>query len=372
MKICLVTEHFPPHVGGVEIVFQEYAKRLAKRGHQVRVVTSNSGGITGWKKFHEVQIYYLNANSFFGHPILLKKEILQHIKWADVVHTTTFTAALPAVSLSRKYKKPCILMTHEVLANKWFQIEKNPLKALGFLFFEWYIITKKYTLWQTVSKSTSKDLSKYSIPQEKIITLYHGIDYSIWNSQVQEKDLHKLLNTDKSKKIFLYNGRPGQTKGIFILLEAIKKVKNKLPKEFIFGFIISKNPKNERNKFEQLVRKYKLQNIIKISNSISYSELPGYRKDCFAFIVPSITEGFGFTTAETSALEIPLIVSDTGSIPEVASGKVLFFKNKDTDDLAKKILLATKNKFQNIPFKRFDWEITIGKIEKIYMKLVKK
>ncbi len=49
MKICLTTEHYPPHVGGVEIVFQEYAKRLPQRGHQVRVVTSNSGGITGQK-----------------------------------------------------------------------------------------------------------------------------------------------------------------------------------------------------------------------------------------------------------------------------------------------------------------------------------
>jgi len=68
---------------------------------------------------------------------------------------------------------------------------------------------------------------------------------------------------------------------------------------------------------------------------------------------------------------VPLIVSDTGSIPEVASGKVLFFENKNSDDLAKKLLLATKNKFTTIPPKKFHWDDTINKIEKIYTTLLK-
>lgn len=369
MKICLITEHFPPHIGGVEIVFYEYAKRLRKKGHQVRVVTSNSGGITGPKRQQGILIDYINTISLFGHPILPRKKIAPYIKWADVVHTTTLTAALPSISLSKKYKKPCILMTHEVLANKWFQIEKNPLKALGFLLFEWYTITKKYTLWQTVSQATAKDLSKYSIASKRITTIPHGIDYHVWNKKVKKNNLHKLLKVEQSKKIFLYNGRPGQTKGIFVLLKAIKIIHDSLPKNFIFGFIISNKPRRERKKFERLIKKYKLQNIIKISDSLPYSKLPGYRKGCFAFIVPSITEGFGFTAAETSALEVPIIASDTGSIPEVVSGKVLFFKNNNPNDLAKKILLATKNKFKTIPSKKFSWDNTINAVEKIYTKL---
>ena len=373
MKICLITEHFPPHVGGVEIVFREYANRLSRKNHQVRVITSNSGGFTGTKKINSnLSIHYLKCKSFFGHPLLSKNKLAKYIKWSDVIHTTTFTAALPSIRLARKYNKPCILMVHEVLKNKWFEIEKNPLRALAFLIFEWYVINKKYTVWQAISKATEKDLLTYTIPQKKIKTIYHGIDYSVWHQDVLKNDLNKLFNVARSKKIFLYNGRPGQTKGIFVLLEAIRQIANKLPKEFIFGFIVSKDPERERKGFEHLVKKYKLQNIIKISNSLPYSELPKYRKDCFAFIVPSITEGFGFTTAETSALDIPLIASNAGSIPEVASGKVLFFKNKDSDDLAKKILLATKNKFKHIPNKKFDWDNTINKIERIYTELIKK
>lgn len=373
MKICLVTEHFPPHIGGVEIVFQEYAKRLSQRGHQVRVITSDSGGDFGQKtNKHNVEIHHLKCKSFFNHPIFSKKQIDPHAQWADIIHTTTFTAALPSIKLAKKYHKPCIIMVHEVLANGWFKIEKNPLRALGFLFFEWYVINKKYTLWQAISNSTKKDLLKYHIPEEKIKTIHHGIDYSIWNPNITKNNLNRLFNTSNSKKIFLYSGRPGQTKGIFILLEAIKKIKKTLPEDFIFGFIVSKTPAQERTNFIKLVKENKLEDLIKISNPLPYKKLPEYRKDAFAFIVPSITEGFGFTTAETAALKIPLIVSDAGSIPEVASGKVLFFKNKDFEDLAKKILLATKNKFKYIPTKKFSWDNTIDKIEKIYIDLIKK
>jgi glycosyltransferase involved in cell wall biosynthesis len=371
MKICLVTEHYPPHIGGVEIVFQEYAKRLAERGHQVRVITSNSGGIFGKKNnAHGTELHYLKCKSFFGHPLFSKKKLARHIKWADIVHTTTFTVALPTVSLSKKYDTPCVIMVHEVLAKKWFSVEKNPFLALGFLLFEWFVITKKYSLWHTISKSTEKDLLSYNIPHEKIKTIYHGIDYSIWKDDISPCALHKLFDVSPSRKIFLYNGRPGQTKGLFILLEAIKKIKKALPQEFVFGFIISKEPKAERFKFINLIKKYSLNDIIKISDPLPYAKLPCYRKSAFAFIVPSIAEGFGFTTAETAAINIPLIVSNAGSIPEVASGKVLMFENKNSDDLADKILLATKNKFANIPPKKFSWNKTIDKIETVYKELL--
>ena len=237
MKILFVTEHFPPHIGGVEIVFHEYAKRLSQREHSIRVITSNSGGITGIKKNGNMQVTYLKCNSFFGHPIIPTKKLIKDTKWADIIHTTTYTAALPSIKIAKKFNKPCVLMVHEVLGKKWFLIEKNPFKALGFLFFEWFILKKNYTNWQTISKSTQKDLLKYKIPEGKTAMIYHGIDYSIWNPQIQKKDLNTLFKLKQEKKIFLFNGRPGQTKGIFILLEAIKKIKDRISPNFIFGFI---------------------------------------------------------------------------------------------------------------------------------------
>ncbi len=369
MKICFITEHFPPHIGGVEIVFAEYAKRLAQRGHQVRVVTSNSGGIIGVKNEGGFETHYLDCKSFFGHPLIPQDEANRHAAWADIIHTTTYTAAMPALKAAKKFKKPCILMVHEILEKKWFQVEKNPLKALGFLFFEWFVVKKDYTFWQVISQATKKDLLKYNVPEKKIQLIYHGIDYSLWNPQVQEKSLTKLFDLEDACKIFLYNGRPGQTKGIFLLLEAIKKIRNDLPENFKFGFILSQKPVAGKKRFEKLVSEYGLENLVRAAAIPAYLDLPPYRKNAFAFIVPSLTEGFGFSAAETCTLGVPIISSNAGSLPEVVSGKVLFFENGNVDDLAEKILLATKNQFDTIPQKKFDWEEAINKAEAIYKEL---
>ncbi len=372
MRICLTTEHYPPHIGGVEIVFQEYAKRLAKRGHTVRVITSNSGGITGKRTVAKnIDVYYIACSAFFNHPLFPQKELAHHIAWADIVHTTTFTAALPSVALAKKYRKPCILTTHEVLAQRWFIVEKNPLKALAFYLFERYVISRDYTLWHAISNATRQDLIRCNIPKDRVITVYHGIDYTLWHKDIAPRTLATLFAIPPSKKIFLYNGRPGQTKGLFVLLDAIRQIHHHISKDFSFGFIISATPEKERAKFLVLIDRYHLSEIIHVADALPYSELPAYRKDAFALIVPSITEGFGFVAAETAALDVPLIVSDAGSLPEVVSGRVLFFKNSDATDLGQKILSATKQRFRTVPEKRFYWDDAIDTLEQTYINLIK-
>jgi len=370
MNILLVTEHFPPHVGGVEIVFQEYAKRLSQRGHAVKVITSDSGNVEGIRKIDGYDVHYEKCPSFFGHPLLPKVAIERQAKWADVVHTTTYTAALPALKAAKKFEKPCVLMVHEVLGEKWSQVEKNPLRALGFQLFEQFTLKKNYSLWQTVSEATKKDSLVCGVPGERIRTVRHGIDYRMWNREVSGKNLNELFDLGDPRNVLLYNGRPGQTKGVFLLLEAIKKIKGVIPKDFIFGFILSRRPTGERKKFERLVKKYDIGNIVRFVDSLPYSDLPNYRKGAFTLLIPSLTEGFGFVAAETCALGVPVIASTAGSLSEVVSGRALFFENGNADDLAEKILLATQNKFENIPERKFEWDDAIDNVESMYREVV--
>lgn len=371
MKICLIAEHFPPHIGGVETVFFEYAKRLSQKGNEIRVITSNSGGIVGNTEENGFSVFHYQCSSLFTHPILNKKDLEEHIRWADIAHTTTLTACLPAIKVCNKYKKPCILMAHEVIGNRWFQIEKNPLKALLFLLFERFAIKKNYTFWQAISEATKKDMLEIGIPENKIELIYHGIDYSIWNKDVREIDINNFFGFEENSKVFLYSGRPGKTKGIFILLEAIIKSKNKLPKEFKFGLILGEEPERERKNVENLIKKYKLEESVKIKNPIPILELAKIKKGSFAVIIPSLTEGFGFSAVETSALDVPVISSDAGSLPEVVSGNFLFFKNGNSDDLVKKITLATENKFDYIFYRKFDWDKSVEKMILLYEKVLK-
>lgn len=372
MNICFVLEHFFPHVGGAETVFYEYVKRLSERGHIVRVVTSDSGSIKGEHSlFLNVTVYYYNSLNFFGHPILSQKTIDAHVKWADIVHTTTYTAAIPAIIATKKNKKPCLITVHEIIGNKWFSVEKNPIKALLFCIFEKFVITRKFYFWHVISDTTKKRLENTGVDHKKIVMIYHGIDNDKWNDTIQSSDIHKYLNISKDKKVFLYSGRPGKTKGLHILLAAIKKIDKKLNPNIHFGLLLSNDPASEKIKIENYIHRNKLRHRVAVQEAARYDELPGLRKAATAVIVPSLTEGFGFNAAETCAIGTPLITSDADSLPEVISGKVLVFKSGNIESLAEKIILASKGKFDILPQKSFSWDIATEQMEKIYKKLIK-
>ncbi|MDD3031983.1 MAG: hypothetical protein PHF16_06395 [Atribacterota bacterium] len=43
MKIIQAVSYYPPHIGGVENVSREIAERMAKKGYQVEIFTSDIG-----------------------------------------------------------------------------------------------------------------------------------------------------------------------------------------------------------------------------------------------------------------------------------------------------------------------------------------
>jgi glycosyltransferase involved in cell wall biosynthesis len=355
LKICFITEHFPPHIGGVEMMFKSYSARLAKAGCEVKVLTSNSGGVTGKSIQDGVEIHYFDWRNIFGHPIPNKKDLNQFVEWSDIVHTTTYTAAPAALAVARKFNKPCVVTVHEALGKRWFWIEENLVKATFFYIFERYVVKRKYSLYTAASFATQRDLRSLGIKESNIVTIYHGVDKK---PAPVSLDSHSdsLFGVDKDSRVFLYYGRPGKTKGVFILLEAIEKLKDQLPAGVRFIFVLSKEPRRERAKFIKLVEEKNLGDSIKILDPLSEPDLLKALDEAYCVIIPSITEGFGFTAAEACSLGKPVIASDAGSLPEVVFGRVLSFQNRNSDDLAEKISLALADEFTLMPPKLFDWD----------------
>src|SRR5688572_10829682 len=99
MKICFILEHFHPHIGGAETIFKGITAHLAKLGHEVRVVTSNSGGVDGTSWSDGVEVIHFPWTQFFGHPIPRKKDVRPFVEWADIVHTATYTSGPVALAV---------------------------------------------------------------------------------------------------------------------------------------------------------------------------------------------------------------------------------------------------------------------------------
>ncbi len=88
-------------------------------------------------------------------------------------------------------------------------------------------------------------------------------------------------------------------------------------------------------------------------------------------IIPSISEGFGYSAFESCLFKKPVIISNDNSLEEICFGKALIFENNKIEDLKNKIMLAEKNKFINK--KRnisLDYKNYLNSVLKIYNKFL--
>lgn len=378
MKILYVVGHYIPHIGGVEILFDQYVTGMVELGHEVRVVTSSSGGIIGKKTLGGAEVYGYKWKILFGHPLALTTDIAEHVKWADIVHTTTFTVANPTRKMCEKYRKPCLITIHEVLGDKWYWVEPNKIKAFGYRLFEKYVCCKPYDYIHVVSNATKNDYFKYYGKRDGIRMIYNSVDSNIVHlASRSEVSLDKVFGINDGSKTFLYFGRPGQSKGIFVLLNAIEIIHKKCPEYlngYKFCFMISNDPAKQRMIFERKILSCGLTQYVKIHDSMKREDLFKIISQCNCVIVPSITEGFGFCAAEACTLGKEIIYSDGGSLPEVVSGNAISFENRNSEDLAEKILSVIKNgeaAFQHIEHKSFDASDMIREFARYYDEISK-
>ncbi|MDR2416167.1 MAG: glycosyltransferase [Candidatus Peribacteria bacterium] len=153
MKILFILDLFKPHVGGVEVLFDNVITRLLAKGHEVKVLTSKfSDDLLPYEQISPTFEIYRVGKSRYSFMITCLKQGVTLAKWANLIHTTTYNAAIPASIIGAIAKKKVVLTVHEIFGKlrtrfmgrtgifyKWFE-------SLIFLFpFDKYICVSNYT-----------------------------------------------------------------------------------------------------------------------------------------------------------------------------------------------------------------------------------
>ena len=68
-----------------------------------------------------------------------------------------------------------------------------------------------------------------------------------------------------------------------------------------------------------------------------------YYNNAFAYVFPSIDEGFGIPLIEAMRAQIPVICSDIAIFKEIGNDSLIYFKKKDVNDLYDKLRLIFSN-----------------------------
>lgn len=111
---------------------------------------------------------------------------------------------------------------------------------------------------------------------------------------------------------------------------------------------------------------------------VPHDDLRALMQSAKALVYPSLYEGFGLPVLEGFAAGIPVITSNTTSIPEVAGDAALLVNPYDTDAIAQAMLNVTQNEHLayelvqrgNARLEKFSWHSCAKSTLEVYKKIV--
>lgn len=190
----------------------------------------------------------------------------------------------------------------------------------------------------TVSNNSKKDI-KAIFPNSKIPIdiIYNGIDEKFLTFDRNDMKLKEIK--DKYKINFEYIlclGTLEPRKNINLLIDAYIDLKKN--REFKSKLVLVGRKGWKYNSILEKIKENNLEDEIIFTGFVDDDDLPYVYNGAKCFVFPSIYEGFGIPIIEAMSVGVPVIASNTSSIPEVVGENGMLFESNNKEDLKKNLL----------------------------------
>ncbi len=363
MKVAILIQLFPPKwLGGTEIATYNIARELAKKGHEIHIITMTDGRLSRESKgkgfyVHRLawqKIKFLGIISLWLKIVLLLKKINP-----EIIQVQGLGIALPAFLAKKFFRKPYIIYCRGSDVYLPWKFKKTISK----------MILKNADLVISLTNDMAKETKKIYNREIKVIP--NGINLERFENLSRDKIRQKL--EIKDEKIILFVGGLKPVKGLQYLIEAMDIIKKKEPE----AKLILIGEGEERKNLEKLVKKLNLKNNVIFVGKVPNEKVPEYLVAADIFVLSSISEGFPNTILEAMASGLSIVATKVGGLAEIIKdGKNGFLvKPKNPQEIAEKILLLFENdnlkekisKNNKEEVKKYSSENIIRKLEKIYV-----
>lgn len=226
-----------------------------------------------------------------------------------------------------------------------------------------------------VSQNTKNDLiDLMNVREDKISVVYPGISNISPINISNENDNRLLQGYGINREYILYLGTIEPRKNIAGLIRAYNHLRDSGVNVFLV-LVGSWGWKTDDIKKEWGKSKYK--SDIKFIGYLSEEQKPILYKNAKLFVYPSLYEGFGFPPLEAMNFGVPVISSNSSSLPEVLSNAALLINSDKDFELADAMNLSlSDNLLRNKLIKRgservkiFSWQKTAEDYLKIFASL---
>lgn len=361
MKICLCNNLYGKFShGGAETVVSLMAAEFKKAGHEVFLMTTkpkDKKDLKDKEKISEnpdLKIYYLNSKFYNLADLNIFTRLLWHIN--DIFSINKYYK----IKSILKKEKPELVVTHNLMGlgfltplaikklkirHEHFLHDIQLLHPSGLMIYGHENILDSFAAltYQKITKSLLASPAKIISPSKWLLDMH--IDRDFFNkSEIEIRPFKWAKNNNggsngrdgnneikKSFNKFLFVGQIEEQKGIFLLINAFKKI----AKPELSLIIVSRNG---GGKLAEAIKLASDDSRIKIISPLSFEETKKIMENSDCLIVPSLCYENSPTViygAHEAGLRV--IASDIGGIPEIVNENDLLFEPENESHLISQI-----------------------------------
>jgi glycosyltransferase involved in cell wall biosynthesis len=175
-----------------------------------------------------------------------------------------------------------------------------------------------------VSENTKQDVMRlYQVPPEKISVIAEGYEESYTVSKSAEMLSHPNL---------LFIGRLEERKNIVRIIQAFEMLKEKY--RIPHKLILAGKPGYGYEKITEKLSQSAYSSEIVEKGYVSEEEKWQLLKQADVFLFPTLYEGFGIPVLEAQSMRVPVVTSNSSSLPEIAGEGAVLVDPTDPESVA--------------------------------------
>jgi glycosyltransferase involved in cell wall biosynthesis len=398
MRILNVTETYAPFLefGGPPVKVRALSEGLARRGHQVTVLTADWGlekrlqtlgeKITaerspfGWRREENgVQAIYvptwMRYRTVSWNPAV-KRYCRARLQNFDVVHIFGLYDLLgPAVAaVSRRRGLPYALepigMFVPIVRNLWLKRMYHAVWGKQLLQGASVVIA--------TAEQEIEELVAGGVPRERVVLRRNGVE--VPPAWPERGTFRKTQGISPEQKLILFLGRLSAKKSPDLLLKAFAELSGRssgIPMVLVFAGPDEGGVKSE---LEQMAGQLGVRTKVQFAGAIFGETKWAAYRDADVFVLPSQNENFGNTAAEAVAAGTPVIVTEQcGIAPLLAdeAGLVVRHDKMDLSNALNRVLTDTELRARlsagcAVVTSHLGWEGPVADMESLYAELASK
>ncbi len=361
MRVCIINNAWPStsvgnYISNIVRCFKKWNKSVDMLYLQNKIKIREEKGIKILTSPFRFPIGMSELNNYFYFPNKLPLNY-------DIFHMSNETIATCC-----KRAKPSVITCADIVP----VIFPNEYNYITNYFRRLQIKNLKYADRIIVpSKNTKNDILKHlNINPEKIEIIHYGV-YSKKFKPMDKYKCRELLGLDVSDKLIINVGWELPRKNNETLFKVIYEINKKMEnvKLLKIGGI---------NKGKELIKRLNIENHVIDIGFAPDELLPLYYNAADILLFPSYYEGFGLPILESMACGIPVVASNSSSIPEIIGHGGILFDPFDVNGFVKAIydILTNEDLSKELAkkalkrSKEFSWKECAKETWKVYKDVI--